>query len=132
MRYLSIDEVLALHEYTVERFGGSFGLLDRGKLEASVAAPMQNVFDTELYPDLWSKAAILFFLLIKNHCFIDGNKRVALYALLRFLEINGYAIFGVTNDELYKFTIDTANSVLTKDDITAWLKSNTALLEQTN
>jgi len=66
MRYLSIDEVLALHEYAVERFGGSFGLLDRGKLEASIAAPMQNVFDTELYPDLWSKAAILFFLLIKK------------------------------------------------------------------
>jgi len=120
MRYLTIDEVLALHEYAVERFGGSFGLLDRGKLEASVAAPMQNVFDTELYPDPWSKAAILFFLLIKNHCFIDGNKRVALYALLRFLEINGYTIFGVTNDELYQFTIDTANSVLTKDDITAF------------
>jgi len=132
MRYLTIDEVIALHEYAVERFGGSFGLIDRGKLEASVAAPMQNVFDTELYPDLWSKAAILFFLLIKNHCFIDGNKRVALYALIRFLEINGYTIFGVTNDELYQFTIDTANSVLTKDDITAWLKSNTAPLEQTN
>ena len=129
MRYLSIDDVLALHEYAVERFGGSFGLLDRNKLEASVAAPMQNVFDTELYPDLWSKAAILFFLLIKNHCFIDGNKRVALYALLRFLEINGYTIFGVTNDELYQFTIDAANSVLNKDDITAWLKQHTVPLE---
>jgi len=55
-----------------------------------------------------------------------------LYALIRFLEINGYTIFGVTNDELYQFTIDAANSVLTKDDITAWLKSNAAPLEQTN
>ncbi len=129
MRYLTIDEVITLHEYAVERFGGSLGLVDRGKLEASVAAPMQNVFDTELYPDLWSKAAILFFLLIKNHCFIDGNKRVALYALLRFLETNGYTIFGITNDELFKFTIDAANSVLNKDDITAWLKQHTVPLE---
>lgn len=129
MRYLTIDEVITLHEYAVERFGGSLGLVDRGKLEASVAAPMQNVFDTELYPDLWSKAAILFFLLIKNHWFIDGNKRVALYALLRFLETNGYTIFGITHDELFKFTIDAANSVLNKDDITAWLKQHTVPLE---
>ena len=125
IRYLTIDEVIALHDYAVERFGGSLGLTDRGKLEASIAAPMQNVFGTELYPDLWSKAAILFFLLIKNHPFIDGNKRTALYVLLRFLEINGFTISGVTNDELYQFTMDVANSLLDKDDIAEWLKAHT-------
>lgn len=52
MQYLTIDEVMALHDYAVERFGGSLGLTDRGKLEASIAAPMQNVFGTELHPDL--------------------------------------------------------------------------------
>lgn len=74
MQYLTLDEALALHKYSVERFGGSSDLLNRGKLEALLAAPMQNVFDTELYPDVWSTAAILAFSLIKNHAFIDGNK----------------------------------------------------------
>lgn len=101
MQYLSIDEVIALHKYSVERFGGSSDLLNHGKLEASLAAPMQNVFDTELYPDIWSKAAILGFSLIKNHACFDGNKRIGLFAMLRFLEINGYSLSGVTNDELY-------------------------------
>ena len=98
MQYLSIDEVIALHKYSVERFGGSSDLLNHGKLEASLAAPMQNVFDTELYPDIWSKATILGFSVIKNHAFIDGNKRIGLFAMLRFLEINGYSLSGVTND----------------------------------
>lgn len=93
--YPTIDEVIALHDYAIQRFGGSFGLADRGKLEASTAAPMQTFSGAELYPDLWNKAAILFFLLIKNHPFLDGNKRTALYVLLRFLEINGFTIFGV-------------------------------------
>jgi death-on-curing protein len=125
IRYLTIDEVIALHDYAVERFGGSLGLTDRGKLEAPIAAPMQDVFGTELYPDLLSKAAILFFLLIKNHPFIDGNKRTALYALLRFWEINGFTVSGVTDGELYQFTIDVANSLLDKDNIAGWLKAHT-------
>jgi prophage maintenance system killer protein len=47
IRYLTIDEVITLHDHAVERFGGSLGLTDRGKLEAPIAAPMQNVFGTE-------------------------------------------------------------------------------------
>lgn len=125
IRYLTIEEVVALHDYAVERFGGSFGMLDYGKLEASLAAPMQTFSGLELYPDVWSKAAILFFLLIKNHAFIDGNKRAALYALLRFLESNGFTISNASDDELYQFTMQVANSLLDKDNIAAWLKSHT-------
>lgn len=120
--YLTVEEVIALHDYAVQRFGGTSGLADRGKLEASLATPAQNVFGAELYPDLWSKGAILFFLLIKNHAFIDGNKRAGLYALLRFLEINGFTLSGVSNDELYQFTMDVANSLLDKEGIAEWLK----------
>ncbi|MDZ7269571.1 MAG: type II toxin-antitoxin system death-on-curing family toxin [candidate division KSB1 bacterium] len=128
--YLTIDEVIALHDYAIRRFGGAGGLADRGKLEASIAAPIQNVFGTELYPDLWSKAAVLFFLLIKNHPFTDGNKRTALYALLRFLEVNGFTISGISNDELYQFTIDVASSLLNQDKIVEWLKTHTVSMPQ--
>jgi len=129
MRYLSVDDVLTLHNYAIERFGGSSGLASLGRLEASLAAPMQTMFGQELYPDLWSKAAILCYLLIKNHPFVDGNKRTALYALLRFLELNGYTITVADNEELYRFTMAIATSELDKEGIEAWLRMHTRKLE---
>jgi len=129
MRYLTVDEVLVLHDYAIERFGGSPGLASLERLEASLAVPMQTMFGQELYPDLWSKAAILCYLLIKNHPFVDGNKRTALYALLRFLELNGYTIAVADNDELYRFTMDVATSALDKEEIEAWLRMHTRKLD---
>lgn len=123
LHYLNIEEVITLHEYAIQRFGGLLGVRDRGRLEAAIAAPQQTMFGDELYPDIWSKAAIVILLLIKNHPFIDGNKRVGLYAMLRFLEINGYTFSEISNDELYEFTLKVATSSLDKDDIAAWLKT---------
>jgi death-on-curing protein len=60
-------------------------------------------------------------LLIKNHPFLDGNKRTAFLTLMRFLDINGYTL-SATNDELYQFTIDVASSVLTKEEVETWIR----------
>jgi len=79
------------------------------------------MFGEELYPDIFSKAAILFFSLIMNHPFLDGNKRTAFLALMRFLNINGYTL-SATNDELYQFTIDVASSVSTKEEVEMWIR----------
>jgi len=76
----------------------------------------------ELYPDVFSKAAILFYLLIKNHPFVDGNKRTAFLALMRFLNINGYTL-DATSDELYQFTVDVASSALGKEE--GWIRDKT-------
>ncbi len=77
VRYLSLHEVLIIHEFAIEEFGGSSGIMSLERLGGSVETPKQQIFGEELYPDLFSKAAILFFLLVKNHCFVDGNKRTA-------------------------------------------------------
>ena len=79
------------------------------------------MFGQELYPDLFSKAAILFYLLVMNHAFVDGNKRTAALALIEFLERNGRTL-DATNDELYQFTIDVAVSVLTKEEVEMWIR----------
>ncbi len=79
------------------------------------------MFGQELYPDLVSKAAILFYLLVKNHAFVDGNKRTAALALIEFLERNGYTL-NAANDELYQFTIDVASSVLGKEEVEMWIR----------
>jgi death-on-curing protein len=122
VRYLTIDEIFAIHDRAILEYGGSPELMNLGHLEASLAVPRQTMFGEELYPDVLSKAAILFYLLIKNHPFLDGNKRTAFLALMRFLNINGYTL-NATNDELYQFTIDVASSVLTKEEVEMWIRN---------
>ena len=119
VHYLSSAEVLLIHDHAIREFGGSFGLMSPGRLEASVVALRQTMFGEELYPDLFSKAAILFYLLVMNHAFVDGNKRTAALALIEFLERNGHTL-DATNDELYQFTIDVASSVLAKEEVEMW------------
>jgi len=121
VHYLSPTEVLLIHDHAIREFGGSFGLMNPGRLEASVVALRQTMFGEELYPDLFSKAAILFYLLVMNHAFVDGNKRTAALALIEFLERNGHTL-DATNDELYQFTIDVAVSVLTKEEVEMWIR----------
>ena len=121
MRYLTIDEIFAIHDRAIREYGGAPELLNLGRLEASLAAPRQTMFGEELYPDVFSKAAILFYLLIKNHPFLDGNKRTAFLALMRFLNLNGYTL-SAANDELYQFTIDVASSVSTKEEVEMWIR----------
>jgi death-on-curing protein len=127
VRDLSSNEVLLIHDHAIREFGGSFGLMSPGQLEASIAAPRQTRLGQELYPDLFSKAAILFCLLVKNHAFVDGNKRTAALALIEFLERNGYTL-SATNDELYQFIIDVASSVLTKEEVEMWIKGKAVKL----
>lgn len=122
MIYLDLEEVLRIHERMIVQYGGSFGILNQGALESTLAAPQQTMFGEDLYPDVASKAAILFYLLVKNHAFMDGNKRTAFACLLRFLKVNGYAL-RATDDELYQLTMDVATSVLDKEQLTELLRN---------
>ncbi len=121
MKYFELDEVLRIHERVIVQYGGSFGILNQGALESALAASQQTMFGQELYPDIESKAAILFFLVAKNHAFMDGNKRTAFACLLRFLKVNGFTL-NAPDDELYQFTIEVATSVLDKEQVTEWIR----------
>ena len=122
MRYLELDEVLRIHERAIQRYGGSPELRDLGLLESALAVPKQTMFGDDLYPDVAAKAAILLFTLIKNHPFVDGNKRTGFLCLTRFLQVNDRAL-AATNDELYQFTLDVATSILDKEQVTAWIRA---------
>lgn len=121
MEYLSVDDVLAIHLLALEEFGGTPEILSQDRLESCIESPRQTMFGQDLYPDIQSKACILFFLLVQNHPFMDGNKRTGALALLEFLERNGYAL-NTNNDELYLFTIDVATSVLDKEQVIEWIR----------
>lgn len=92
MKILSKRQILLLHSALIEAFGGSDGVRDDGLLESALAAPFQ-IFDGEpIYPSVQSKAAQLGFGLIRNHPFVDGNKRIGAHAMLVFLELNGIVL----------------------------------------
>ena len=87
VEFLTVDEVLAIHERLVERFGGTPGLRDPGLLESALYRPR-----TGYYGDLPAMAAALFESLLMNHPFLDGNKRVAFFATDVFLRLNGFRL----------------------------------------
>lgn len=118
-RYLLALEVREIHEFAVQLYGGSTGLRDGGLLESALASPRQTMFDEELYPELAAKAAILLVGLVKNHPFVDGNKRTAFLATLRFLEVNGYTL-AAAEDELFNLIQNIVSSRVEKEQVTQW------------
>src|SRR5438093_8281928 len=95
--YLTVVEVLAIHEDQIERFGGSAGVRDPGQLEAALFRPQ-----TGYYPDLIAQAAALWESLSQNHPFVDGNKRTAFAITWTFLHLNGWRLTADA-DGVYSF-----------------------------
>ena len=89
MNYLSVAQVLFIHARLIAETGGSPGLRDLGLLSSAVARPQATFDGQDLYPDLFSKTAALMDSLVRNHAFIDGNKRVGITAAGLFLRIHG-------------------------------------------
>ncbi len=121
MRYLSVEEVLALHDYQIERFGGKHGLLNLPLLESAMNRPATNISGADMYKTLHEKAAVLAYSIIKNHPFVDGNKRTGLYAALTFLELNDVQI-NIPQKKLSMLGLDVANNVVGHKEIASVFK----------
>ena len=99
VKFLSLDEVLAIHERLIVRFGGDHGVRDRGLLESALFRPQ-----TGYYAHIEEMAAAIFESLLANHAFIDGNKRVAFFSTDVFLRLNGWKLI-LTADEGEQFIV---------------------------
>ena len=86
---LSKSQILLIHDQLISETGGSSGLRDEGMLDSALNAPFQTFGVEDVYPSLQKKAARLCFGLVKNHPFVDGNKRIGAHAMLVFLALNG-------------------------------------------
>ncbi|MBA3943083.1 MAG: type II toxin-antitoxin system death-on-curing family toxin [Herpetosiphonaceae bacterium] len=119
----NLAEILVMHELLLETFGGMRGITEQGfgKIEAAIAAPHQSIFGEDLYPDLPAKATALFFGLARAHGFSDGNKRVALVALIDMLSRNGYQL-ACDDDTLYQGVMNSADSG-TRATAEEWIRS---------
>ena len=119
--FLDMEDVLALHQAQLARFGGAAGIRDAGLIEAALARPQSGY-----YGDLIEEAAALWESLTMNHGFVDGNKRVGFAAVFVFLRINGITITATANYTL-RFILDSLESgSFRKEFLEAWLRDNTA------
>lgn len=116
------ERVLLLYEFIVEATGGAFGIRDEKMLESALEAPYQTFDGNELYPSKEEKAARLGYGLVANHPFVDGNKRIGIYVMISFLEVNGINI-EFTDEEIEKFAIGIADGRYKYDDVIKFLRS---------
>lgn len=116
----SKEKVLLLHQLMAEATGGDAGVRDEALLESAI----ENIYATfdgqELYPSKEEKAARLGFSLISNHAFVDGNKRIGIYIMLSFLEINGLRI-EANNDEVIALGLTVADGSSNYQDVLDWI-----------
>ncbi len=125
MKRLSKEQVLLLHSQLIKSFGGSSGVRDDNLLDSALESPFQTFDGEELYPTLQAKAARLGYGLIKNHCMIDGNKRIGAHVMLVFLELNGVEIEYTQND-LYETVLAVADGSLDYDELLKWILKHQA------
>jgi death-on-curing protein len=123
MRYLTLNELLQLHRHLVEQFGGSVGIHSVEALESALAQPRMTFSGEDLYPTIVEKAAALGFSLIRNHPFVDGNKRTGHAAMEIFLILNSNEI-DASVDEQERIILQLAAGELERKAFDEWLRDH--------
>ncbi|MBQ3664137.1 MAG: type II toxin-antitoxin system death-on-curing family toxin [Clostridia bacterium] len=123
----SKEKVLLLHQLITEETGGDNGVRDFGLLDSALESVYQTFDGAELYPSKEEKGARLGYALISNHAFVDGNKRIGMYVMLAFLQVNGVPIHP-TNEEVARVGLAVASGEMDDQDLLAWVRENTERL----
>lgn len=121
--FLTLEQLLIIHDDQIERYGGSHGIRDLGLLESALLRPQTTFGGQDLYLTIFHKAASLLHSLLMNHAFVDGNKRTAVTTTLVFLELNGYTL-SVSQDPLVQTALQIENKKMTFGQIVSWLKKH--------
>lgn len=119
--FLTLDEGLAIHAHQITRYGGALGVRDQGLLESALAMPAVIFAGEYLHPSLAEQAAAYLFHLVKNHPFVDGNKRVGLACSLAFLRMNGIRV-RATDDDLVDIVVGVAEGRRSKADVAVFFR----------
>lgn len=119
----SIEKVKLLHQLMAQATGGSVGVRDEGLLDSALESAYSTFDGVELYPSKEEKAAKICHSLVSNHAFVDGNKRIGVYVMLSFLEINGIKI-EATDDDVIKLGLSVADGSMKYEEILTWIKQH--------
>ena len=119
----SQEKVLLLHKLITKETGGDTNIRDTDLLNSALESAFATFDGKELYPSKEEKGARLGFSLISNHAFVDGNKRIGMYVLLTFLEVNGIKL-RPTNNEVARVGLAVASGEMKYDDLLNWILEN--------
>ena len=123
MKILKKRQILLLHSVLIAESGGSDGVRDEGLLDSAVNTPFQTFSGQDLYPTVLEKAVRLGFGLIRNHPFIDGNKRIGTHAMLVFLNLNSITL-SYEDDELISTILSVASDKMDADGLLKWIRQH--------
>ncbi len=116
----SKDKVLLLHQLIAEQTGGSIGVRDESLLDSALEGIYTTFDRQELYPTKEEKGARLGYTLISNHAFVDGNKRIGMYVMLTFLEVNGVPL-NCTNEDVVEVGLAVASGEMSYEQLRDWV-----------
>jgi len=119
----SREKVLLLHQLIVAETGGSPDLRDLKLLDSALEGVFQTFGGHELYPSKEEKGARLGYSLISNHAFVDGNKRIGMYVMLTFLEVNGIHM-DCTDDDVVKVGLGVASGIMKYNELLTWVRQH--------
>lgn len=119
----SQEKVFLLHKLITEETGGDPNIRDFALLESALESAFQTFDGKELYPSKEEKGARLGYSLISNHAFVDGNKRIGMYVMMTFLEVNGIKIYP-TVDDVARVGLAVASGEMKYDDLLDWIIDN--------
>jgi len=128
---ITLEEVLQLHYNSIRDFGGSSGIRDINLLESSIIRPYQSFENVELYPSAYAKAAAILHSIVKNHPFVDGNKRTGFLAAFALLYRAGIELTA-SEENAYDFVINVASSSVSFAEIVVWFSENTKIIAENN
>ena len=119
----SKEKILLLHKLIAEETGGSIGVRDEALLESALENAFAGFGGQEFYPTKEEKGARLGYTLISNHAFVDGNKRIGMYVMLTFLEVNGIRL-ECTNDDVVRAGLGVASGEMGYEELLEWVKKH--------
>lgn len=123
MKWISKEQVLSLHSELVADFGGSDGIRDEAMLDSALSVPFQTFEGMDLYPGVIEKAARIGFGLVKNHPFVDGNKRIGTHIMLMFLNLNNVEL-EYEDDELITAILSIASGDMDDEKLQEWIEGH--------
>ena len=119
----SREKVLLLHQLLIQETGGADHIRDFALLDSALEGAFATFGGEELYPSKEEKGARLGFSLISNHAFVDGNKRIGMYVMLTFLEVNGIRL-DCSNDDVVEAGLGVASGQMGYEDLLAWVREH--------
>jgi len=120
METISVEDVILFHEKIIQATGGSDGVRDRGVIESALNRAQQTFDGKDLYEGIEKKVAVTCYSLVKNHGFVDGNKRIGVAVMLLLLRLNRIKV-QYPQAELVELGLQSAAGEITEEEIEHWI-----------